>query len=111
MSVDCPSFDLSCILSMVDETGRSRHLTEGYAHFAAGVDGPAEVNLRPVCVTIPAGSRVRLSLAAASFPAYPINPGNGHRPVDAGVEEAMIITLRLGLHESRLILPVQTVNA
>ncbi|MCW2388946.1 putative CocE/NonD family hydrolase [Sphingobium sp. B11D3B] len=106
VTADCPSFDLSCILTIVDEAGRSHHLSEGYAHFAVASDGSATVRLRPTCATIPAGARLRLAVSAASFPAYPINPGTGTRPVDAGVEEAGVITLRLNLAESRLVLPV-----
>jgi putative CocE/NonD family hydrolase len=106
VTADTVSFDVCAILSVVDGEGRSRHLTEGYAHFGSQPDGPAVISLRPTCVTIPAGGRLRLALSAASFPAYPINPGNGRRPVDAGLEEAQIITLRLALPDSRLILPI-----
>jgi putative CocE/NonD family hydrolase len=106
MAADCPSFDISCILSWVDAAGRARHLTEGYVHLAATPDGPVSITLKPVCVTIPRGDRLRLSVAAASFPAYPINPGNGCRPVDATVDQANIITLQLRLGESEALLPI-----
>jgi putative CocE/NonD family hydrolase len=107
VQADCASFDVSCILSTVDTDGRARHLTEGYAHVASATDGRATLSLRPTCATLPVGGRLRLSIAAASFPAYPINPGTGARPVDASVEQAAIITLRIDLAGSVIRLPVQ----
>jgi putative CocE/NonD family hydrolase len=107
ITADVPSFDLSCILTTVDAEGRSRHLTEGYSYVPATKDGLETVTLRATCATLPAGTRVRLSVAAASFPAYPINPGTGRRPVDSGVQEAAIITLRVDFAESLIMLPVQ----
>ncbi len=103
---DRPSFDVSCILSVVDADGRARHLAEGYAHFAAAPDGTVRVPLRAICATIAAGERLRLSIAAASFPAWPVNPGTGARPVDATVDRAQVVTLRLDTGGSTLRLPI-----
>lgn len=105
---DCPSFDLSVIAAIVDESGRSTHLTEGYAHFHAG---PATLTLRPTCATILPGQRLRIALSAASFPAYPINPGTGAPPIDAHVAQASIITLQIGLAGSRVTLPIMPMEA
>lgn len=111
VKADCPSFDLSAILTLVDEAGRSTHLTEGYAHFAQAPTGPASLTLRPTCATIMPGKRLRLAVAAASFPAYPINPGTGVRPSDAHVAQASIITLQIGLAGSRVTLPITPMEA
>jgi len=106
VTADQPSFDLSCILSVVDASGRARHLAEGYAHFATAPAGAARVALRPTCATIACGERLRLSIAAASFPAWPVNPGTGARPLDAPAATAEVITLRIAVRDSRLRLPV-----
>ncbi|MFT4025676.1 MAG: CocE/NonD family hydrolase [Novosphingobium sp.] len=111
VSADRPSFDISCILSRVDATGRAMHLTEGYFHLAGMASDEVRLTLRPLCATLRPGERLRLSIAAASFPAYPINPGTGQRPADASVDQAEVITLRLGLAESRLSLPVTHAEA
>ena len=39
------------------------------------------------------GEALRLSIAAACFPAYPVNPGSGRDPVDASLDEARIIAI------------------
>lgn len=106
IEADRPSFDVSCILSVVDATGRARHLAEGYAHFPSTPDGAVQVPLRPTCTTIAPGERLRLSVAAAAFPAWPVNPGTGARPVDAAVATAEVITLRLHSGRSTIRLPV-----
>jgi predicted acyl esterase len=51
------------------------------------------VPLRATCVTIASGERLRLSIATASFPARPVNPGTGERPQDQTIDKARIITL------------------
>ena len=51
--------------------------------------------MRASCATIAAGERLRLSIAAACFPAFPVNGGNGTRPVDATLAELAIVTLRV----------------
>ncbi len=106
VTADRPSFDLSCILSVVDASGRARHLAEGYAHFATAPAGAARVALRPTCATIARGERLRLSIAATSFPTWPVNPGTGARPADAPAATAEVITLRIAVRDSRLRLPV-----
>lgn len=106
VQADQPSFDVSCVLSIVDADGRSRHLGDGYVHVASASGGPVVVPFKPFCATLLAGERVRLSIAGASFPAYPVNPGTGRSPVDAPVDEAEVITLRLHLGGSRLMLPI-----
>ena len=91
---DSPSFDLSCILSRVDGQGRAVHLTEGYRHFPTGPGpAPALVRLRPTCVTLQPGERLRLAVAGSAFPAHPVNPGDGRPPTDARLGEHRVITL------------------
>jgi predicted acyl esterase len=103
---DAPSFDLSATLSLVTREGRALPLSDGHA-LCRG-DGAVRLAMRPLCVTLAAGERLRLSVAGACFPAYPVNPGTGTDPRVATGAEAVPITLaiRCGAGLSRLELPV-----
>ena len=91
---DAPHFDIACILSRVDTGGRVYQIAEGYRSGPAPAAGePVAVSLRATCATINPGEALRLSVAAASFPAHPVNPGDGRRPEDASLHEHRIITL------------------
>jgi putative CocE/NonD family hydrolase len=91
---DAPSFDLSCVLSRVSPDGQAIHLTDGYRHFPLAPPGNAcRIPLRPFCATLLPGECLRLSVAAASFPAFPVNPGDGTAPWDAELTAARPITI------------------
>lgn len=98
VSCDAGSVDLSCVLSRVAPTGQVHQIAEGYASFGT-VAGRSVVTvpMRATCATLAAGEALRLSVALASFPAYPVNPGTGVRPTDAAGVDAQIITLDLDL--------------
>jgi len=97
---DAPDFDLSCVLSRIDATGRVIAVAEGYCRVSA--PGPVEVLMRATCLAIGPGESVRLSIAGAAFPAFPINPGTGEDPTRARMVDARIITLRVR-HGSRVV--------
>jgi putative CocE/NonD family hydrolase len=103
---DSKSIDASCVLSRVDASGRAFHLTEGYRHFAHAPDGAASIPLRPVCATLQPGERIRLSVAGASFPNFPVNPGDGTDPAAARLDQARVITITLNPAGSSLRLPI-----
>jgi len=106
-AADTASFDLSCVLSRVTLEGRAIHITDGYRHFPQA-PGLAVVPLRPTCITLQAGERLRLSVAGASFPAYPVNPGSGLSPAQARLGQAEVTTITLnrdGADACRLMLP------
>lgn len=108
---DRPSFDLCATLSLVSTAGRGFVLTQGYRHCAAGTGcaGALRVPMRAICAAIAPGERLRVSIAAAAFPAYPVNPGTGRDPTDATLIEAQIITLGIrhgGAHASSVSLPI-----
>ncbi|MDJ0715221.1 MAG: CocE/NonD family hydrolase [Prochloraceae cyanobacterium] len=96
---DAPSFDLCAVLSEVFPDGRAYNFTQGYLYCS-----PEEVNnkksvkigLQATCKRIDRGNSLRLSLSAAYFPAYPINPGTGTIPTRAKTIDAKIITLTVG---------------
>jgi putative CocE/NonD family hydrolase len=111
VEADTPSHDLAAILSQVMPDGRAITLTQGYLRIAdSKAPGYRTVAMRALCATIQAGCALRLSLQAASFPAFVVNPGTGAGAADARPFDSRIIALALhgGGHDaSRLVLPVE----
>ena len=95
LRADAPSFDVSCVLSRVDAEGQAVPVAQGYrlTRPEADLGQGIEVSLRATCVTIKSDERLRLSIAASCFPAYPVNPGTGQYPTATSMMHARIITL------------------
>ena len=115
LSSDRPSCDVHAVLGMVTPEGMAIAITSGYLHLPNGPpSGTTRLQLRPTMMTVPAGHRLRLSVQAAAFPAFPINPGTGVRPQDGRSADALVTTLVLSLGRdlpSRLDLPLITGSA
>ena len=89
LTADAPSVDLSAVLSEVFPDGRAFNLTQGYGRFTlaapprptdspgAPTPPPITLPLQATSFTLPPGHALGLSLAAAAFPAYPVNSGTG----------------------------------
>lgn len=91
---DGTAFDIACVLSRIDAQGHATQIAEGYRSLLDHKAGDRiAVSLRKTCATLRPGERLRLSIAAAAFPAYPVNPGTGRRPVDALRSEARLVTI------------------
>ena len=88
---DVKSFDLHCVLSRVLQNGQVIPLTEGYRTID---DGAAEigVSMKATCCTIGPGEALRLSIAGACFPAFPVNPGTGENATTTPNVKALITT-------------------
>ena len=87
--------------------GRVLTLANGYRR-VDGTEAPVVVDLRALCAHVPAGNALRLSVAGAAFPAFPVNPGTGARHWYARRVDQRTITLSIGsgaASPSRLILP------
>jgi putative CocE/NonD family hydrolase len=113
VTADAASFDISAVLSEVTPQGRAIVLTQGYRRVMAGEPLPIRVSMRAICTTIPAGAALRLSLAGASFPAHPVNPGTGASAAETRITDCEVITLSLlsgAETPSRLSLPWTTVT-
>ncbi|MGD1897569.1 MAG: CocE/NonD family hydrolase [Phormidesmis sp.] len=97
-----PSYDLCAVLSRVDVQGKVYNLTQGYRRVNAEIDQSQLLTLplHPTCFRLTPGERLRLSLSAACFPAYPINPGTGIPLTESQLIDAQIITLTLALGEN-----------
>ncbi|MBU6228597.1 MAG: CocE/NonD family hydrolase [Cyanobacteria bacterium REEB459] len=98
---DRPSFDISAVVSEIDLEGRVLNLTQGYGrvHQSPG-PGPwplqqRRLALQPSCFVVAAGHALRLSLAAACFPAYAVNSGLNQGLHHRGQIDYQITTLRV----------------
>lgn len=100
IAADAVDFDVACTLSRVSPTGQVIGFAEGYRRVRA--PGPVDVPMRATCLTLRPGERLRLSIAAAAFPAFPVNPGTGEDPTRAKTIDARVITLRVR-HGSRVV--------
>jgi uncharacterized protein len=89
------SYDLCAVLSRVHE-GKVYNLTQGYRRIDA-VSPSVSLALQPTCFNLAPGESLRLSLSAACFPAYPVNPGTGAMPDQASRIDAQIVTLAIAL--------------
>jgi putative CocE/NonD family hydrolase len=96
LDADQPAFDVSCTLSRVTPDGRSTGIAAGYLSLRShDGDAPLSIPLRGTCITFQPGDSLRLSIAAAAWPTYPVNPGSGAFPADVHRSECRIITLQL----------------
>ena len=90
--------------------GRALTLTAGHLRVPdAAAPGARRVAMRALCCTLQPGQRLRLSLQAAAWPAFAVNPGTGRRPEDAPASEAAVtvLAIRHGADlPSRLLLPM-----
>jgi len=110
VSIDCdsdsPSFDLSAVLSELRPNGTVYNFTQGYIHVKPGQNThPLTFKLQPTCLQLAAGHAIRLSLSAACFPAYPVNPGTGQSMSEAKLFDQQIITIRIDTASSHIRLP------
>ncbi|WP_247881205.1 CocE/NonD family hydrolase [Skermanella sp. TT6] len=107
VEADAPSFDVSAVLSEVEPDGRALNLTQGHARVEEGAPTrPLRIPMRALCATVPAGSRLRLSLAGACFPAFPVNPGTGAEPAETRLVDCRTITLAFHAAGTRLLVPL-----
>jgi hypothetical protein len=107
-TADAPSFDLCAILSEVKDSGSVYNFTQGYLRVNSG-ETPVRIVLQATCMQIAKGNALRLSLSAACFPAYGVNPGTGAPDGEARAIDANIITLTVscgGNCPSQILLPI-----
>ena len=98
------SYDLCAVLSRV-VSGRVYNLTQGYGRFQSPNQVPNQpleehsmsLSLHPTCFSIFPGESLRLSLSAACYPAFLVNPGTGVPAKESRSIDAQIITLTIAL--------------
>ncbi|MEM8610845.1 MAG: CocE/NonD family hydrolase [Cyanobacteria bacterium P01_H01_bin.105] len=109
IQTDAPSYDLCAVLSVVDANHQVFNLTQGYRRIFDTVDNQLiKLALQPTCFRVLAGQALRLSLSAACFPAYTVNPGTRTASLDTvPTIEHQIITLAVHQHDNtQLTLPI-----
>ena len=107
-TADAPTFDLCAILSEVKDSGSIYNFTQGYVRVDSE-EIPVRIVLQATCMQIAKGDAFRLSLSAACFPAYDVNPGTGAPPGVARAIDAKMITLTVscgGNSPSQILLPI-----
>ncbi|ESA35354.1 peptidase s15 [Leptolyngbya sp. Heron Island J] len=75
IEADASSYDLCAVLSVVYPNHRVFNLTQGYSRIDGGQPQTISLPLHPTCFRLIPGQALRLSLSAACFPAYSVNPG------------------------------------
>ncbi|MEA5465095.1 CocE/NonD family hydrolase [Leptothoe sp. PORK10 BA2] len=107
VQANAPSYDLCAVLSVVRDRGVF-NLTQGYRRIQGGQAQTILIPLQPTCFRLMAGEALRLSLSAACFPAYAVNPGTDTHDLNAVPNiEHRIITLTLYQDSgTRLTLPL-----
>jgi putative CocE/NonD family hydrolase len=109
VEADCPSFDLHCTVSRITTDDEVRPFAEGVRR----VEGPiATIDLMASCMTLMRGERLRLSIAAASYPAFTVNPGFGD-PAAIPHMQARTITIHIRhghRHPSALIINAKVLH-
>ena len=112
---DRPSFDLSITLSEVLPNGTVYPLTQGYGRFEVPAQqwSTCRLTLQPTCFLLVVGQALRLSVSAACFPAYAVNPGTGEADKDSRLINAKITTISLqASHEAtQVLLPLSYPNS
>lgn len=109
-TADAASYDLCAVLSEVKPDGRVYNFTQGYLRVTDN-QTPLRVQMQATCIRIAKGNALRLSLSAACFPAYAVNPGTGATAGETSMMDAQIITITVqsgGERSSRLLLPVSS---
>lgn len=91
---DALSFDLSVVLSQVTPDCKVYNISQGYSRIDY-TELPIQIPLQPTCIKIPAENRLRLSISAACFPAYPVNSGTGSLPKNSKLIDLKIITVKV----------------
>ncbi len=107
------SFDLCAVLSTVNSDNAVFNFTQGYIRVVTSDlnTNLIKIPLQATCMCIAAGKSLRLSLSAACFPAYPVNPGNGKLAYESRLLDESVITLLIHSgdnHPSRLMMNFST---
>ncbi|MEJ1158364.1 CocE/NonD family hydrolase [Prosthecomicrobium sp. N25] len=100
---------LAAVLSIVHPDGRAIHLTDAYRRRAGPVESPLRLRLKTTFATVPPGCALRLSIQAAAWPAFAVEPGDGRDPAQATRADALVTTLAIrhgGAWPSTITLPI-----
>ena len=103
---DQPGFDLCVVLSRLPQGSAAvEQLSSGVLRILGGAAERVterRVLLQPLLATCSAGDRLRLSIAAAAWPAVGVNPGTPDHPCGAPSANHRVVTMTLELAGSLL---------
>ena len=103
---DHPGFDLCVSLSRCAAgSSTAEQLSTGFLRVLGNRAQMAlehVVQLQPLLATLDAGDQLRVSIAAAAWPAIGVNPGNNTTPAGAPSPQHRVVTLTLHLTDSKL---------
>jgi putative CocE/NonD family hydrolase len=108
---DRETHDVVASLVLVDRAGEPRVLTSGAqrASVSPGETARHSITLRPIAWSVPSGSRLRLDLSGARFPAFDRNPHvRSRRVAEAGREDYRVATIEV--LDATLALPVEVAS-
>lgn len=109
LACDRPTHDLYCTLSLFAPDGRATTLATGFLRVRdSTAAGPRRVSLPATFCAIPPGFALRLSIQAAAWPAFMINPGIGMPTPETRLYDCAVTTLGIrhgGARRSRIVLP------
>lgn len=114
-AADMPSFDVCAVLSLVHPNGNIYNFSQGYMHLPAEPKATSRsivIPLQPTCLCIQPKQAIRLSISAACFPAYPVNPGTGALVGATRLIDQQVITVSIqtsGDRRSHILLPIAPV--
>jgi putative CocE/NonD family hydrolase len=113
VQTDAASYDLCAVLSVVYPDNRVFNLTQGYKRINNGQAQPISLTLQPTCFQLMAGQALRLSLSAACFPAYTVNPGTQIDSLDVvpTIEHRIITLMVYQDRNTYLALPIPSCNS
>lgn len=95
------SWDVCVVLSDMHLNGKVYSIAQGYQRCQRDSRQPIAVTLQPTCAIVAKGHRLRLSVSAACYPAYPVNPGTGDRPELTRRIAHQVITLAITSSEQQ----------
>lgn len=106
VQADAPSYDVCALLSIVHPDNRVFNLTQGYKRIFDNAGRKlVRILLQPTCFRLVAGQALRLSLSAACFPAYTVNPGIDANSLDTvPTIDHQVITLRVHHDDDTLLI-------
>jgi putative CocE/NonD family hydrolase len=103
-SSDNPHADLFVRVSDIDESGRSRNVSDGFVRLDKGSTGPVRIDFEPTAYRVAPGHRIRFVIAGGSHPRWERNLGTDENPA---ISSRMVPSHRtIDLAGTQIVLPI-----
>ncbi len=100
---DQPNFDICLALSLVEDDEKVNQFSTGFLRVKnSNINKECiyQIAMQPTNICLIKGSKLRLSISAAAFPAIGVNPGFGEGNIGATSANHRIITLSFSLNKT-----------